>query len=262
MTASIETGTIGKLCSSLSLIVSTSPTPGNGALPFWISVVGDASSSNAVITATPTPDVPNGTVLLLFVWANDELRNPGCNISIRTELSLRLSVTKSTTSANSSDHSEVALDVSTLATLLELSATLYLLSPSSASLQDQLPILICPEAASGAFCSYSSSLLSLGSFGTAEGVSSVLKKLRYALPPSYPAVFARNTFLKLKFTDAVNPTPLQFNVSLTLLVQYEGVRSAAPLPVLQAKIGRPFSVSLATLFAQRHRDHRGRGLLR
>ena len=238
--AAVETGAVAvaDFCSSLSLALSNSAHPpgaGDGehprdssmTLPPWISVTL-SSTTSAVISISPTSDVPLGTSFVLYAWATDGLVYPGFNLTIVTMTSLRVNATTLS--------GELPV-VSTPASLLQLQISV--LGATAAS-----PVLLCPAVLAAAFCSFSPATLSLGAFGTPDGVNAVLGGLSVSMPQGQSRA---NITLQLEYKDSVNPNPLTVEVPLAAIRGYAGVTQTKAL-ALSGKVGKPLAVPIADYF--------------
>ena len=228
----------GPICSSISLQASSSSSTAasadnNGAtpptlrLPVWASVTV-VSPNVVIVIANPTTDVPRGTRMTLHVWIKDGFRNPGFNITIVTEMSLRLL---------STNHI-ILPQVQTPASLLQMQADVL---SSSAPV-----VLICPASAVLGFCSVGADGLSIGVFGTPTGVNAILRGLSVLLP-SDRSVNASNITVQLSFKEAVNPDALLVQVPLAALREYKGVRQVKPLDLF-GKVGKDLAQPITDFF--------------
>ena len=237
--ATVETGSLAPadFCTALSLALSSGGIPGAGSdhprdssaltLPPWISVT-ITSPLSAAISISPTSDVPVGITYDLFAWATDGLVNPGFNLTIVTLPSLLL---------NASNQSSGLPVVATPAPLLQLQISL--LGATAAS-----PVLICPVAPAAAFCAFSPATLSLGAFGTPDGVNAVLHGLSVSIPQGGSAA---NVTLQLEYKESVNPNPLKVELPLSAIRRYTGVTQTKPI-ALSGKVGKPFAVPITNYF--------------
>ena len=226
VTASVDFGR-DVFCGSENLLLSTVDGEMMLLLPLWISVT-QLSSTSALIRITPTNDVAAGTVATIFVWGNDGLRFPGFNLTIVTLPSLLL---------NASNRSSGLPVVATPAPLLQLQISL--LGATAAS-----PVLICPVAPAAAFCAFSPATLSLGAFGTPDGVNAVLHGLSVSIPQGGSAA---NVTLQLEYKESVNPNPLKVELPLSAIRRYTGVTQTKPI-ALSGKVGKPFAVPITNYF--------------
>ena len=227
ITAAIESGT-ERLCSSLGLELSVldpdlQRTPTLTDLPPWISVTA-ISSTAVLISSNPTSDIAPGTAFVLYVWANDDKRNPGFKLTIVTELSLKL--------LSSATGGGVPA-IQTPASLLEMQLAV-------AGTTSLAPVFVCPTNAAAAFCSVGANAGSLGAFGTPAGINDVLQGLSISLPPDANTTSlvasdggaSRNITLRLLFKESANPNPLVIQVPLSVFQVYTGVSQAKPLALV------------------------------
>ena len=223
------------MCSSISIVVSSSAGDGSSRLPFWISAT-PASPTSMLIAANPSSGVFPGTTVSLYVWVNDGLRNPGFNLSIVVESSLHM--------ATSTDNSTLPTVV-TPASLLQMQ--LDVIAGGGATVK---PVLICPTTTAAAFCSVGSApgsnVLSVGSFGTPSGVNAVLHGLSAAISHD-SSTNASNVMLQLTFKESVNPNALVLQVPLSALRVYSGVKQIKPLS-LAATVGKAFNEPISSYF--------------
>ena len=127
--------------------------------------------------------------------------------------------------------------VSTPASLLQLQISV--LGATAAS-----PVLLCPAVLAAAFCSFSPATLSLGAFGTPDGVNAVLGGLSVSMPQGQSRA---NITLQLEYKDSVNPNPLTVEVPLAAIRGYAGVTQTKAL-ALSGKVGKPLAVPIADYF--------------
>ena len=228
-------------CSSLSLVIATSLDPSEpGAagspsleLPLGITVTR-ISTTSALISASPTNTVAPKTKATLYIWANDGLRNPGFNLTIVTEQSLRIADTAETRIPK----------VDTPSSLLQMQLVL------TGAPMTNPPIFICPTDAAAAFCSVGADSSSLGIFGTPAGVNAVLNGLSFTFLSSAQAPLVANSSnitLALTFKESVNPSPLQVEIPLSALQTYTGVSQTKTLS-LTGTAGKPFAEPITNFF--------------
>ena len=230
---------VGEVCTSLGLRVSLSPpTTGTGAaaqgdtaFPIWISVTSMTETA-IVVSAAPTADVLPGTSTTVYIWANDGLWNPGFNITIEVQSSLRVG-----------DQQLGQLPtISTPAALVEMQLKMQGIDTTLST----APILICPETTTAAFCSFSPESNSLGAFGTPAGVNAVLQGLRVALAIS---TNDSGAVVALMFKESINPNPLLISAPLAALRRYSGVsRTSRSLMNLTATVGKSISEPIDVYF--------------
>ena len=237
-----------RLCSSLSLAVSTN-APGSSdglalQLPVWVTVTS-TSGMSILISATATSDVAPGTATVVYVWANDGLRNPGFNVTIVTKMSLRINTTSASLSSGSPSAREIFPTVVTPASLLQMQLDVVGIAAGSPS-----PVLICPTTATAAFCSVSGDGTSVGAFGTPAGVNAVMQAVSMSMAgmnanSSY--LLGPNASLLLTFKESINPNALTVMVPVSALKVYSGMTQIKPL-VLVGKVGKQILEPVADYF--------------
>ena len=192
------------------------------------------SLTSVFITANPTSDIAPGSSITLYVWANDGLRNPGFNLTIVTEQSLRIA-------SSSSHNSSLLPEIITPTSLLQMQLDVV-------GADDAMkPVLICPAAATAAFCSLGIDAASIGAFGTPAGVNAVLRGLSISMTQGLSALNASNMSVQLSFRESVNPATLVVQVPLSALRRYAGVTQTRTLH-FDGTIGKSLAEPMASFF--------------